>query len=269
MALLNHNLIQYQYLYERPTPQAFGIGQCQVGGVEYFSDGKQWYGGAAVTLGQGAAGWILHAMQAANASTYTQAGTLVTVTSTGHNMAAATNNGRNIYLGISTGTATTGWFSNFTYVDANTFTCTAPDSKTTSGAVLSNTAETTIISVPVPAGMMGLNGSIRVSAVYQNNNSAGAKSHKIKLGGTQFVSTSATTTVTYTHIGRSITNRNSLSSQVSQNVSTTGGGGSSASAPVTAAIDTSVDTTVTLTLQLAAASDWVSLDSYIFELLPA
>lgn len=47
MAYINRGIEIYQYLYERPSAQAYGIGQCQVGGDEYRSDGVSW------TLGSG------------------------------------------------------------------------------------------------------------------------------------------------------------------------------------------------------------------------
>lgn len=36
------DVAQYRYIYERPTPDIFGVGQCQVAGVEYISDGVSW-----------------------------------------------------------------------------------------------------------------------------------------------------------------------------------------------------------------------------------
>lgn len=36
------DVVQYQYLYERPSAPAFGVGQCQVAGVEYISNGSTW-----------------------------------------------------------------------------------------------------------------------------------------------------------------------------------------------------------------------------------
>ena len=258
---------QYQYLYERPSAQAFGIGQCQVAGIEYFSNGTRWIGGMSL-LGQGSTGWIVPALVAANAATYTQAGTLVTVVSTGHLMTAAANNGRNIYLGLTGGTGVAGWFSNFTYVDANTFTCTSAISATDSGNVLSNTVLTTIspISVTVPAKSMGPNGRIRLTAICSNNNSAGVKTLKTTFGGTIFIQIAPTTT-TCLPIMKDVINRGVETAQIGGSISASGTGATS-SGIFTSAIDTTANTTVDFSLTIATASDWMSIEAYSVELLP-
>jgi len=76
-------------------------------------------------------------------ATYSQTGTLVTVTWTGKAPPAGTCNGAAVYLTVSTGAAASGFFTNYTYVDANTFTCVSSVSQTTSGNLASNaTVET-------------------------------------------------------------------------------------------------------------------------------
>lgn len=87
-------------------------------------------------------------------ATYSQSGTTVTVTWTAHTMTAE-QNGARVYLTQSTGTFVTEWCSNFTYVDANTFTCTSATSRTTSGNLGTNTAETFIPwTFTMPAGLI-------------------------------------------------------------------------------------------------------------------
>jgi hypothetical protein len=258
---------QYQYLYERPSAQAFGIGQCQVNGIEYYSNGLYWLGGVSI-LGQGAAGWIVPALAAADAATYTKSGTTLTVTSTGHLMTAAVNNNRNVYLGLSGGTETTGWFSNFTYVDANTFTCTSSTSSTDSGTVLTNASAAKLlpVSITVPANTMGTNGRVRVSYVAAHNNSAGTKISRIRFGSSD-ASLVTTTTTLSVGVCKNIANRNATNKQVMEMAYSTGTG-TNAAAPTNLTVDTTADVAITFSIQLNTANDWQQIESYMIEVIP-
>ena len=76
---------------------------------------------------------------AASGVTYSQSGYTMTVTATAHKFTNL-QNGAAIYLTISGGTASSGWYSNFTYIDANTFSCTAIASiSSTSGNIINYT----------------------------------------------------------------------------------------------------------------------------------
>jgi len=87
--------------------------------------------------------------------TYSQSGTTITVTLTSHLIPASVIDGCKVHLTISTGGATTGWFTNFTRIDANTFQCTSSVSQSTSGNLGTNTAETYIPwTYTYPAGLL-------------------------------------------------------------------------------------------------------------------
>jgi len=85
---------------------------------------------------------------------YSQVGNLVTVTHTAHGMTADLNGGE-IFLFQGTGALLSAWFTEFTYVDANNYTCVSSISQTTSGNLGNNTAETVLpATYTVPSTMI-------------------------------------------------------------------------------------------------------------------
>jgi hypothetical protein len=106
------------------------------------------------------------------------------------------------------------------------------------------TAETTLATVVLPAGVMGPSGAIRVTNCGTVTNSANSKTIKIKLGSTAFSTIGYTTQATFGY-SRTIRNRNADNSQFAY-------GGSSEStsvAVITGTIDTTVEQTLTITGQ--------------------
>lgn len=132
--------------YDPTTYDGYSIKATDLGRegiVLYASDGRwRLYGGTNImtTLDPGD---ILFPglMPSGVAATYSQSGTTITVTSTGHGLQSWMNGSR-VHLTQGTGTFVTEWCTNFTRVDANTFTCTSAVSQTTSGDLGTNTAET-------------------------------------------------------------------------------------------------------------------------------
>jgi len=91
---------------------------------------------------------------AAGTITYSQTGTTVTITHTAHGMTTDFNGGE-IYLTQSTGALLSGWFTNWTYVDVDTYTCVSTVSQSTSGNLGTNTAETVFpYSYTVPTSLL-------------------------------------------------------------------------------------------------------------------
>lgn len=131
-------------------------------------------------------------------ATYSQTLTTVSVTWTAHGLTASEFNGAMVYLVQSTGALLTGWFTNFTYVDANTFTVTSVVSQTTSGNLGTNTTETDApigYTFPSTTGAIEANDLLSFSGLIRNKNSANSKTARIYLGST-LVGTSAQTTST-------------------------------------------------------------------------
>jgi hypothetical protein len=131
-----------------------------------------------------------------------------------------------------------------------------------------DTAETTAATCNVPANAMGANGEIIIRALFAKTGTAGAATYKIKFGGTNINSTSpGATTLSYEVTAR-ISNANSTGGQVGLAVSVSGGIGTSTSAKITPAIDTTQATTVTFTYQGGASGDTEALSSYQVLLYP-
>lgn len=123
-----------------------------------------------------------------------------------------------------------------------------------------STAETTLATIDIGAGLLGLDGIIDVDMVLSWTNSANNKTIKAKYGGAIFSQNVVTTTAS----GRfqaALQNRDSAASQVSAAASNPGSGTNS-SAVVTLTIDSSVAQTLTITGQLALGTETLTLERY-------
>lgn len=127
------------------------------------------------------------------------------------------------------------------------------------------TTEETAATITIPAGLMGAGGSIRVSVLATVTNGVSNKTIRIKFGGTA-MSTLTVTTVATVRMVTDIQNRGLTNSQVSM---PTGAIGTSASAVVTAAIDTTAAVSLTITTQKATGTDTCTIEGYIVEVFPA
>jgi hypothetical protein len=244
-------------------------------GIYFFPDvginGSLWYNNGAVytpigqpILGKKARpGYIVAGLAAANATTYTQSGTTLTVTATGHTLSATLCEGADIYLPILTGAASAGTFSNFAYVDANTFTCQSSVSQTTSGTIATNLTATTALTIPVPGGLMDEKSCLSVYCDPVHNNGAEVKTILIKVG-TRTIASIAPTTTYGGRIHALFKNNNNIAKQICFNISVTSNTTqiaeslTSSGAQVLATIDTSVDTNVTIIITVLALS-WVMI----------
>jgi len=132
------------------------------------------------------------------------------------------------------------------------------------------TSETALVSVTIPAGSLGANGSIRITALLSYTNSANNKTIRVRFGdtlsGTVFAQSTLTTT-TATRLTLTIHNRNSAASQIGGLVN--GSLGGTASANITGAIDTTASQTLTISGQLASSGENITLESYVVETLYA
>lgn len=130
-----------------------------------------------------------------------------------------------------------------------------------------NTNETTLVTVPIPAGIMGLNGVIQLTTVWSATNNANAKTIRARLGGiggTAFLGASIASVASARDI-RTIWNKGAANSQVSY--AATSISQSTTGATTTGAIDTSAAQDLVITVQLGTGSDTVTLESYIVEIL--
>lgn len=245
------------------------ISDVGVNGSVWFSNGTKWVHESPIIHQSDSSGWINPSLAAANAATYSQTGTTITVTSTGHAIPATAHNGKMVFLNIATGAALAGWYSNFQQTGADTFTCVSSVSQSTNGVINTNTALRQFpLDKTIPGGVIGPNGSIRIEIVERWTNSVNNKSIQAKIGGSNYFSLNNTTNVAAT-IFRSLRNKNSESAQImgAGLISLTIGGVSGSS--VELSIDTSVDFTHTMSSTLAAANEFQAIESIQIELLPA
>lgn len=215
-----------------------------------------------------AASGLLRIMLGGSGATYSQTGTTVTVTLTAHGFLAATDNGASIYLTQNTGALVSGWFTNLTYVDANTFTCTSTVSQSTSGNLGTQTTEITVDAFTIPGNLLGpageLNGWVMTQA---NASNANAKRVRLRLNGTAVFTPNASNTVTAQSPFR-LQNQGDPAKQIGYPTDSTSqvGGTSSAAQPYT--INTRLDMAATVTMQVATATDWLKLYGYMIEAVP-
>jgi len=135
-----------------------------------------------------------------------------------------------------------------------------------------DTVENTLATVTIPAGAMGLNGIIRVTATWAYTNSANTKTLRARFSGaagTVFMNLAPTTSASARE-QRQFANSNSVSSQryqIAAGGNATGGWGTGTGAILTTSVDTSATTTIVFTGQNGLGSETITLDSYLVELL--
>lgn len=133
-------------------------------------------------------------------------------------------------------------------------------------SVTGTTAETTLATVTIPAGTMGLHSRLEISPFFAFSGAAGAKAVRISVGGNTIHSVSglaaATSHIQGLHVLR---NRGSLNSQIASQVAAANPYASSSTAPVTSAIDFSQDQQIVFYATLASAADTATLSHYTVE----
>jgi hypothetical protein len=233
-------------------------------GAVYTSNGIEWAHSGEIEIIQKAKGWLCPSLAAANAASYAQSGNVITVTSTGHNIPDVVYNSKDVYLNMgaaATGaTISAGWFSNFQYVSADSFTCTSTLSQTSTGTVNTNTAETVVgdLSATILGGLLDLNGKLSFSFLSSNNNSVNNKTVRFKFG-TNPINYNNTTVLFRSLKSEPISNRNSQTSQVLEY------GG----APYVYSVDTSADFSCGFALLCDAANNYVAIHSASFYISPS
>lgn len=123
------------------------------------------------------------------------------------------------------------------------------------------TGEVTLATIPVAAGLLGLNGQLVIEALWSVTNSANIKTPRIRVGGVAIRSPSLTTAASFNDRCR-IANRNNAASQIIQGNSATVYGATT-SAAIPATIDTGAAFNITLTGQLASAGETITLESWL------
>lgn len=199
-------------------------------------------------------------------STYGQAGTLVTVSATGHGMTAALN-GRAIYWPGSA-VIPAGFYRDFQYVDANTFTFSNPTTQTVaSGSALTPalpfTSSVKIASRTIPGGTISSTGKIVIDFTAVADNSAALKSLHVKLAGAQCGLSQVGSTP-------NISGQISICADGSTNkqFSTAGLDGNVSSGAYQTAVDTTTDQALEIYLQMSGPSQFRSIVSVMVREVP-
>ena len=142
-----------------------------------------------------------------------------------------------------------------------------------SGSPQSHTGDTnefTLATVVVPAGAMGTAGSLRIWTFWSFSGTNGTRSTRVRFSGasgTQYLAVSNASTINSFLDCRVITNSNSASAQVGNQVSSPFGGTTTAKQTGTA--NTALQTSVVITGQLGNGSDTIVLEWYCVELIPS
>lgn len=132
------------------------------------------------------------------------------------------------------------------------------------GASLTGTtAETTLATITIPAGVMGPNGQVEVEVLFTVTGSTNAKTPRVKFGGTAFYAPAITAAATLSVSGLvRISNKASVSSQIGFSAAANAGFGGGTTASVTAAVNTASTITLLITGQLASSGETMVLESY-------
>lgn len=132
--------------------------------------------------------------------------------------------------------------------------------------ITGTTNETAGATCNIPAGAMGPNGRLRITAIYTATSSANNKTVRARFsgaGGSSYGAAVFTTQSGTYYLGVEIANRNATNSQVGQQ-----GGSALTGTITTSAVDTTAATSVVLTCQLALSTETCTLESYSIVLMP-
>lgn len=141
---------------------------------------------------------------------------------------------------------------------------------TANGAYTQTTASNlTLANVTIPGGAMGPNGRLRTMVHTECPNNVNAKATVATFGGATVLNQSNSTIVQYLAVITTV-NRGVQNAQIGYSTSgTAGGSGTSSAASVVTTVDTSQAQVLTLSGQLAVATDYLILNSYSVEVMPA
>lgn len=251
------------------------ISDVGVNGSVWHNNGTKLVRDTPITLYNAYHGVIIPSCAAANAASYVQASTVLTVTCAGHNIPATVHNGKSIYL--TPGTPATGaqlaagLYTNFQYVDANTFTCVSTVSQSGTGAINTQTSAITVpgFTVPVKGNLLGLNGYLDVAHLSLCNATAGTKRVSFLYNTYQFKNPSPGSTTVAVQENHRMQNVNSASKQMAIAISSIGFSGNSALPPVLGTVDSTANQNITCQITLSTALDFITLEHVSIQIQPS
>ena len=139
-------------------------------------------------------------------------------------------------------------------------------SNLTTASLTGTTAETTLATIPIKGGVLGVNGKLRFYILGTVTNNANTKSFRLKHASTTLWQVTYTTSVGVT-TQILFLNKNSESSQVTALFNSSGLGGTTSTVVTPSAIDTSADFSLTITGQLGNSADSISVTAIFVEIM--
>jgi hypothetical protein len=271
------NEINSSYLWGEQTAEQAGEG------LHYFSDvgenGSLWYNNGTYFIGHN----ILHIAQKLPAylpssGSFADNGALTLTTAIPSDVIKAWMyfKASAIYSGSAAGmyyvemsSTTAGIAYNNVYTEGDAaepttkvpFVCTGPGAYTQTNGV-----DVVMLKYPVPAGVLGRNGSIIVEHWERNNNSAGNKYTRVKHGSTTYTDTVISTSRSTSNYKTKICNMNNEAVQIGNPSGLNLGLGQSTSDSVIGANNTAGLTYIYIAVQLQTATDWVGISKSFLEL---
>ena len=136
---------------------------------------------------------------------------------------------------------------------------------TTAVALTGTTVETTLVTITIPAGLIGSKGKVKLYPLFSATNNTNNKTVRIKLGGSTGYFLQS---YSYAQLSNLVIFRNFNSESV-QKVSSglPAGLGSTGGSFTSLTIDTSAATTITITGQLAVGTDTMTLEDLFVEVV--
>jgi len=238
------------------TGQTRFVTDVGVGGTLFVCDGTSWRPMSSQVVVCRIPSRIYWGGATGGTATYSQTGTTVTVTTGGaHNFTAARHNGFEIYLTQSTGSLLTGWFSNFTYINATSFSVTSTVSQSTSGNLGTSISALTIAtSASLPANLVAAGAYLIYDANVEMVNNANNKIFTFFINSAAVNANGTLTTFISTRFN-TLLNFISTTKQISAAPGSGASFGAAANAVSQLAIDTSSPWTVSCKAQLANTGD--------------
>lgn len=133
-------------------------------------------------------------------------------------------------------------------------------------SVTGTLTETTLLTLTIPGGLLGADGTLRVYALFSYTGTAGTKTVRCKLGGQAFVNLAAAATNASTSVFKSLVNL-SATSQLAMPAAALNDGLVAGGSVFTSTVDSTADQPLTITMQLANISDSATLQKVIVEIL--
>lgn len=134
-------------------------------------------------------------------------------------------------------------------------------------SVTGTASETTLATVVVPAGLLGVNGALRISSLWSMTNNANAKTLRYKAGASTYFQGAGASNASLIDPGQLIRQRNAVSVQVSRPNASVNLAGMNGNAVTVSGTDFSTDQSLLFTGQLGVTTDTITLEQYLVEVM--